>query len=180
VGGGMGGRCVRYGWIGGRREKVRGLYGFSSLVKQNKKGKNCAVFCFAGKRNFFFYIYDVITWGEKKSSANHYYSCAMRYDEQASRTLRRNVVSHRGSSSSAIGVTSAGAHLSTNSEQRRVRGKNARGRKIRPTGGLLKTFQRPQITMLTTASGRIFTPVSLQVTLLLAPTAGAHGYGTAA
>jgi hypothetical protein len=23
---------------------------FSSLVKQNKKGKNCAVFCFAGKR----------------------------------------------------------------------------------------------------------------------------------
>jgi hypothetical protein len=117
VGGGMGGRCVRYGWIGGRREKVRGLYGFSSLVKQNKKGKNCAVFCFAGKRNFFFYIYDVITWGEKKSSANHYYSCAMRYDEQASRTLRRNVVSHRGSSSSAIGVTSAGAHLSTNSEQ---------------------------------------------------------------
>jgi hypothetical protein len=113
----MGGRCVRYGWIGGRREKVRGLYGFSSLVKQNKKGKNCAVFCFAGKRKFFFYIYDVITWGEKKSSANHYYSCAMRYDEQASRTLRRNVVSHRGSSSSAIGVTSAGAHLSTNSEQ---------------------------------------------------------------
>jgi hypothetical protein len=128
----MGGRCVRYGWIGGRREKVRGLYGFSSLVKQNKKGKNCAVFCFAGKRNFFFYIYDVITWGEKKSSANHYYSCAMRYDEQASRTLRRNVVSHRGSSSSAIGVTSAGAHLSTNSEQRRVRGKKYEGAKDSP------------------------------------------------
>jgi hypothetical protein len=49
--GGMGGRCVRYGWIGGQREKVREVYGFSSLVKQNKKGKNCAVFCFAG---FFF------------------------------------------------------------------------------------------------------------------------------
>jgi hypothetical protein len=32
------------------REKVREVYGFSSLVKQNKKGKNCAVFCFAGKR----------------------------------------------------------------------------------------------------------------------------------
>ncbi len=29
-------------------------YGFSSLVKQNKKGKNCAVFCFAGKRKIFF------------------------------------------------------------------------------------------------------------------------------
>ena len=35
----MGGRCVRYGWIGGRREKVRGGYSFSSLVKQNKKAK---------------------------------------------------------------------------------------------------------------------------------------------
>jgi hypothetical protein len=33
------------------RERVRGEYRFSSLVKQNKKGKNCAVFCFAG---FFF------------------------------------------------------------------------------------------------------------------------------
>ena len=29
---------------------------FSSLVKQNKKGKNCAVFCFAGKRKLLFYI----------------------------------------------------------------------------------------------------------------------------
>jgi hypothetical protein len=52
----MGGRCVRYGWIGGRREKVRGVYRFSSLVKQNKKGKKCAVFCFAGKRKILFYI----------------------------------------------------------------------------------------------------------------------------
>ena len=36
------------------REKVRGEYGFSSLVKQNKKAKNYAVFCFAGKRKIFF------------------------------------------------------------------------------------------------------------------------------
>jgi hypothetical protein len=36
------------------RAKVRGEYGFSSLLKQNKKGKNCAVFCFAGKRKIFF------------------------------------------------------------------------------------------------------------------------------
>jgi hypothetical protein len=35
----------------GRREKVRGVYGFSSLMKQKIKGKNYAVFCFAG---FFF------------------------------------------------------------------------------------------------------------------------------
>jgi hypothetical protein len=34
---------------------IRGVYMFSSLVKQNKKAKNCAVFCFAGKR-FFFYL----------------------------------------------------------------------------------------------------------------------------
>jgi hypothetical protein len=27
-----------------------GVDRFSSLMKQNKKGKNCAVFCFAGKR----------------------------------------------------------------------------------------------------------------------------------
>jgi hypothetical protein len=62
--GGMGGRKDgwRNGWIGGQREKVRGMYRFNSLMKQNKKGKNCAVFCFAGKRNFFIYIYDVITW----------------------------------------------------------------------------------------------------------------------
>jgi hypothetical protein len=40
------------GWIGGQRE----VYGFSSLMKQNKKGKNCAVFCFAGKRKLL-YLY---------------------------------------------------------------------------------------------------------------------------
>jgi hypothetical protein len=39
------------GWMGGRRVRVRGVYRFSSLMKQNKKGKNCAVFCFSG---FFF------------------------------------------------------------------------------------------------------------------------------
>ena len=49
-------RGWRYGWIGGRREKVRGVYRFSSLVKQNKKAKIYAVFCFAGKRKLLFYI----------------------------------------------------------------------------------------------------------------------------
>jgi hypothetical protein len=34
---------------------IRVVYRFSSLVKQNKKAKNRAVFCFAGKR-FFFYL----------------------------------------------------------------------------------------------------------------------------
>jgi hypothetical protein len=49
-------RCMRDGWIGGRRVRVRGVYRFSSLMKQNKKGKNCAVFCFAGKRKLL-YLY---------------------------------------------------------------------------------------------------------------------------
>jgi hypothetical protein len=39
---------------------IRGVYRFSSLVKQNKKAKNYAVFCFAGKKNILFYIYAVI------------------------------------------------------------------------------------------------------------------------
>jgi hypothetical protein len=35
---------------------IRGLYGFSSLMKQNKKAKNYAVFCFAGFFLIFFYV----------------------------------------------------------------------------------------------------------------------------
>jgi hypothetical protein len=56
VTGGMGGRRVRYGRMGEWRVRVRGVYRFSSLMKQNKKGKNCAVFCFAGKRKLL-YLY---------------------------------------------------------------------------------------------------------------------------
>jgi hypothetical protein len=47
---------MRYGRIGWRRVRVRGVYGFRSLVKQNKKAENYAVFCFAGKRKLLFYI----------------------------------------------------------------------------------------------------------------------------
>jgi hypothetical protein len=63
----MGGRCARYGWIGGRREKVRGEYRFSSLVKQNKKAKICFVIHIAGERKLFFYIYAVIVKQKKKA-----------------------------------------------------------------------------------------------------------------
>ena len=38
------------------RMDIRGVYRFSSLMKQNKKAKNCAVFCFAGKRELL-YLY---------------------------------------------------------------------------------------------------------------------------
>ena len=47
-GGGMG------GWVGGKMD-IRGECGFSSLVEQKIKGKNYAVFCFAG--NIYIYIY---------------------------------------------------------------------------------------------------------------------------
>jgi hypothetical protein len=59
VAGWVGGWCVRYGWIGERKDGYKGVYRFSSLMKQNKKAKNYAVFCFAG---FFliFFCYEVI------------------------------------------------------------------------------------------------------------------------
>ena len=43
-----------------------GEYRFNSLMKQKIKGKNCAVFCFAGKIFFFLYIYEVIQYMENK------------------------------------------------------------------------------------------------------------------
>ncbi len=45
---------VGFEFARGLREKVRGEYVFSSFMKQKKKGKNYAVFCFAGKRKLFF------------------------------------------------------------------------------------------------------------------------------
>jgi hypothetical protein len=40
------------GGMGGRMD-IRGVYRFSSLMKQKKKAKIYAVFCFAGKRKLF-------------------------------------------------------------------------------------------------------------------------------
>ena len=58
--------------MGGRMD-IRGVYGFSSLVKQNKKLKFTLSFASPEKENYFFNICDVITSPEKeKSSANHY------------------------------------------------------------------------------------------------------------
>ena len=58
--------------MGGRMD-IRGVYGFSSLMKQNTKAKNYAVFCFAGKKKLLFYIYDVIVKQNfYKRAANHY------------------------------------------------------------------------------------------------------------
>ena len=62
---------------------IRGVYGFSSLVKQNKKLKFTLSFASPEKENYFFNICDVITSPEKeKSSANHYCSvCACCADQ---------------------------------------------------------------------------------------------------
>ncbi len=57
--------------MGGQRERARGGCGFSTLVKQSPKGKSYAVFCFAGKENYFFYIYDVINMGKRKKKASN-------------------------------------------------------------------------------------------------------------
>ena len=51
---------------------IMGEYRFSSLVKPKKKEKIYAVFYFTGNRFIYIYIYDVIKWEKKKSSANHY------------------------------------------------------------------------------------------------------------
>jgi hypothetical protein len=48
--------------MGGRRERVRRRGGFSSLMKQKKKGKIALSFA-SPEKEFFIYIYDVInTW----------------------------------------------------------------------------------------------------------------------
>jgi hypothetical protein len=41
---------------------IRGVYGFSSLMKQKKKLKITLSFASPEEENYFFYIYDVITW----------------------------------------------------------------------------------------------------------------------
>jgi len=65
---------VGFEFARGLREKVRGEYVVSSLMKQKKKAKNYAVFCFAGKKKLLFYIYAVIVKQKiYKRSTNHYF-----------------------------------------------------------------------------------------------------------
>jgi hypothetical protein len=53
---------------------VRGVYRFSSLVKQNKKGKICLVIHIAGGRKLVFYGNYTVIVKQKiyKRSTNHY------------------------------------------------------------------------------------------------------------
>jgi hypothetical protein len=53
---------------------IRGVYMFSSLMKQNKKAKICFVICFAGKKKLLFYIYAVIVKQKIYKRSSKYYS----------------------------------------------------------------------------------------------------------
>ncbi len=62
----------------GMREKVRGEYRISPLMKQKNKGKICFVVHIAGKKKLLFYIYAVIVKQKiYKRSTNHYCPQAM-------------------------------------------------------------------------------------------------------
>jgi hypothetical protein len=65
---------VRYGRIGGQRERVRGEYRFSSYEAKKKGGKIALSFASPEKENYYFYIYDVITWEKILKRCRHYYS----------------------------------------------------------------------------------------------------------
>jgi len=75
----IGGQYVRYGRMGERRVRVRGVYRFSSLVKQNKKGKNCFVIYIAGKKKLLFYNYAVIVKQKIYKRSSNYYSKNARF-----------------------------------------------------------------------------------------------------
>ena len=64
------------------REKVRGEYGFSSLVKQNKKAKICFVIYIAGFFFKIFFCYEVIVKQKIYKRASNYYSFYPRFPGQ--------------------------------------------------------------------------------------------------
>jgi hypothetical protein len=71
---------VRNGWaegegggMGGWKDGYKGVYMFSSLMKQNKKAKICFVICFAGKKKLLFYIYAVIVKQKIYKRSSNYY-----------------------------------------------------------------------------------------------------------
>jgi hypothetical protein len=56
-----------------RRERVREVYGFSSLVKQNKKAKICFVIYIAGFFFLKFFCYEVFAKQKKTEESSNYY-----------------------------------------------------------------------------------------------------------
>jgi hypothetical protein len=72
----MGGEGKTKGFIEPKGSRASGGWGFSSLMKQKGKGKNCAVFCLPGKR--FFFIYDVIVKQKNYKRSTNHYSCRCR------------------------------------------------------------------------------------------------------
>jgi hypothetical protein len=74
-------------WVGGRMD-IRGVYMFSSLMKQNKKAKICFVICFAGKKKLLFYIYAVIVKQKIYKRSSNYYLHSTRSLLSTQRTER--------------------------------------------------------------------------------------------
>ena len=68
MGGWAGGR--RDGWIGGRRGEGKGEVKVYEAYESKREKLRCLLL--RGKR-IFFYINDVITWENKKKSADTYY-----------------------------------------------------------------------------------------------------------
>ena len=69
---------------------IRGVYGFSSLVKQNKKLKFTLSFASPEKENYFFNICDVITSPEKEKGSTIHYCCTAHHEPQCSQHCTNN------------------------------------------------------------------------------------------
>ena len=66
-------RKEREGGERGRRERERVVYGFSSLLKQNKKAKICFVIISPDFFFKFFLCYEVFAKQKKKKESGKYY-----------------------------------------------------------------------------------------------------------
>jgi hypothetical protein len=69
----------RYGRMGGRRERARRGYRFSSLMNLKKKG-NFTLSCTSPEKELFFYIYDVIVKQKIKKRSVYLSSLLLRRD----------------------------------------------------------------------------------------------------
>jgi hypothetical protein len=86
---------------------IRGVYMFSSLMKQNKKAKICFVICFAGKKKILFYIYAVIVKQKFYKRSSKYYPLVRRAGRDHSSGIsgspwRERDIERSWSSSSAL------------------------------------------------------------------------------
>ena len=88
--------------MGGRRERARGEYRFSSLVKQKQKGGKLRSLLIRRKK-IFLCIYDVIVKQKKKRSTIHYLHMLSKLTPTSlAATHRKHTWSHRWSGAPAL------------------------------------------------------------------------------